>query len=170
AVGGVLALIHVPWLDEAAFWLYPLSVFPLPLAVGAAILKYRLYDIDVLINRTVVYGALTAGLAVVYWVSVFLLQQALRPITPGGDLAVIASTLAVAALFQPLRRQIQDVVDRRFYRARYQAQHTLESFSATLRQQIELDSLNTELVAVVSRTMQPTLVSLWLRRPARPEQ
>ena len=99
------------------------------------------------------------------------LIAARQPANPiGGDLAIIASTLAGAALFQPLRGQIQDVVDRRFYRAKYQAQHTLEGFSATLRQQIDLDSLNTELVAVVSRTMQPALVSLWQRRSGRPEQ
>jgi len=135
----------------------------LALAIGIAILRHRLYDIDLLINRAVVYAALSAGLGLVYWASVVLLQQVLRPFTQGSELAIIVSRLAVAALFSPARRQIQNVVDRRFYRRTYDAQRTLETFSATLRQEVDLDSLNAELLAVISRSMQPERASLWLR-------
>ena len=107
---------------------------------------------------------LTAMLALAYWASVVVLQRLLMPLTQGLDLAIVGSTLAVAALFQPLRRRIQDTVDRRFYRQRYDAMHTLESFSARLRQEVDLDSLGAELLAVVRQTMQPEQASLWLSR------
>jgi hypothetical protein len=130
-----------------------------------AILRYQLYEIDRLINRTLVYGALTASLGLVYWASVLVLQRLLHPLTGGSDLAIIGSTLAVVALFQPARRRIQNAVDRRFYHGKYDAARTLEDFGRRLRQEVDLDSLAAELVAVVHQTMQPTRVSLWLRTP-----
>jgi hypothetical protein len=138
----------------------------IPVAAGIAILKYRLYEIDTLINRTLVYGALTATLAAVYFGGVATTQAIFRAFTgqeQQPQLAIVVSTLVIAALFNPLRRRIQAFIDRRFYRRKYDARKTLEAFSAKLRDETDLDALNAELVGVVRETIQPAHVSLWLR-------
>ena len=156
------------WLDLLSYAAL-LSFTAIPIAVGFAVLKYRLYNIDLLINRTLVYGALTATLALIYFSGVAMTQAIFRAITGQDDppqLAVVVSTLVIAALFNPLRRRIQSFIDRRFYRRKYDARKTLEAFSARLRNETDLEALNNELVGVVRETMQPAHVSLWLRPPA----
>jgi len=135
----------------------------LPLAAAVAILRYRLYDIDLLINRTLVYGALTATLAAAYFAAIVLLQATLRPLTGGSEAPVALSTLAVVGLFAPLRRRIQGAVDRRFYRSRYDAARTLDAFAARLRDEVDLDDVSRDLVTVVRETMRPAHASVWLR-------
>jgi hypothetical protein len=138
----------------------------IPLAAGIAILRYRLYDIDVIINRALVYGALTAALALVYFGGIAVLQGLFRALTgQESSLAVVASTLAMAALFSPLRRRIQHFIDRGFYRRKYDAARTLETFSGGLRNETDLEELNGNLVSVVRETLQPEHASLWLRAP-----
>ena len=143
-----------------------LSLLGIPLAVGIAILKYRLYDIDVIINRTLVYGSLTATLALVYFGCVTATQALFRALTGQQELpqlVVVASTLVIAALFTPLRRRIQSFIDRSFYRSKYDARKTLEDFSVKLRDETDLEALRGDLVEVVSETVQPAHLSLWLR-------
>ena len=140
----------------------------LPVAAGIAILRHHLYGIDVLINRALVYGTLTAALALVYAVSVVALQQGFLSLTgQTSQLAVVASTLAIAALFGPLRRRIQEAVDRRFYRTKYDAARTLEAYSARLRDDADLDSLANDLIGAVHETVRPEHASLWLRPSKR---
>ena len=141
-----------------------LSFTFVPIAVGLAVLRHRLYDIDLIINRALVYGSLTAILALVYVGSVVGLQAAFRALSgQESTLAVVASTLAIAALFGPLRRRVQGFVDRRFYRRKYDAAKTLASFNVRLRDQTDLDALGNDLLGVARSTMQPSHVSLWLR-------
>ena len=142
-----------------------LLIVPFPLSIAIAILRHRLFDIDIIIHRTLVYSVLTGALALVYFGSVVMLHFLLGGfIGQTNDLAIVGSTLAIAALFQPLRRYIQVVIDRRFYRHKYDAAKTLEAFGATLRNEVNLNTLREQLVAMVEETMQPAHVSLWLRK------
>jgi hypothetical protein len=153
------------WLDLLGYAAL-ISFTLVPIAVGFAVLRYRLYEIDIIINRTLVYGLLTVSLALVYFGGVTGLQRLLAPaVGQDGQLAIVASTLAIAALFNPLRRRIQELVDRRFYRRKYDARKTLEEFGAKLRDETDLEALNGELLAVVRETVQPEHVSVWLREP-----
>jgi hypothetical protein len=165
----IQALVRAPHLSTPEFeivyrWTYAIAFACLPLATGLAILRYRLYEIDVLINRTLVYGALTVTLGLVYYGSVVLLQGLFRAFTGQQyDLAIVGSTLAIAALFQPLRRRIQNVIDRRFSRQKYEAARVLAAFSPIARDEVDLDKLTARLLAVVDQTMHPIQVSLWPR-------
>src|SRR4028119_1085682 len=157
--------------SQATAWIWPVlflaGASTIPVAVGIAIFRHRLYEIDLLINRALVYGSLTATLLAVYFGGIVLLQRLFVVLTgEHSTLAVVASTLAIAALFNPLRRGVQGFVDRRFYRRKYDAAKTLETFSGRLRDETNLDTLGDDLVGVVKETMQPTHVSLWLRTPS----
>jgi hypothetical protein len=143
--------------------LFVFLLLSVPIAVGVAVLRYRLYDIDVLINRALVYGATSAGIAVAFFAGIVVLQTILRPFTNGSEIAVAAATLASVALAQPLRVRVQGMVDRRFYRSRYDASRTLDAFSLRLRDEVDLDAVRGELVAAVVDTMQPAHAGLWLK-------
>jgi hypothetical protein len=165
--------MSMSWVQQGGLALIVVGFAGVPIAMSIAILKYRLYDIDILINRTLVYGTLTAMLLAVYFGGIVVLQRVFIALTGGkSTLAVVASTLTIAALFNPLRRRVQEFVDRRFYRRKYDAAKTLEAFSAKLRDETDLEALNNELVGVVRETMQPAHVSLWLRpdTPRKGEQ
>jgi hypothetical protein len=158
------------WVENLAWIVAPPS---LAASAGIAILRYRLYDIDAIINRTLVYGALTAMLAVVYFGGVATTQATFRALTDQQQqqpqLAIVVSTLVIAALFNPLRRRIQGFIDRRFYRSKYDARKTLEAFSTKLKNETDLEALNNDLVGVVRETMQPAHVSVWLRPETAPK-
>ena len=155
----------VPVLYLAGTFVLSLAVMLIPAGMGVAMLRYRLYDIDLVINRTLVYGALTTSLVLLYGGGVVGLQYVFRIFAGGGSqLAVVASTLAIAALFNPLRRRVQAIVDRGFYRSKYDARETLEAFTGRLRDETDLDVLGENLVSVVRNTMQPEHVSLWLKQ------
>jgi hypothetical protein len=145
--------------------LVALLALSLPTALGISILRYRLWDIDLILRRTLIYSALTATLALVYLGSVLILQNLLRLLTgqTQNQLVTVVSTLAIAALFVPARTYVQGAIDRRFYRGKYDAARTLSDFSAAARDEVELDRLTDDLVDVVDRTMQPAQISLWLR-------
>jgi hypothetical protein len=158
------------WVWWAGLVLTVVGLAGSPIGMGVAIFRYRLYQIDLLINRTLVYGSLTATLVVLYFGGIVLLQRVFVSLTgEKSTLAVIASTLLIAALFNPLRRRIQSFIDRRFYRRKYDARKTLEGFSGQLRDETDLEALNNDLVGVVRETMQPAHVSLWLRPDRAPK-
>ena len=161
----IIILIAVFTTSSDASWPFYLSVVCIPISAGIAMLRYRLYDIDVLINRTLVYGLLTATLLGTYLLLVFGGQYLLTSFLGSSNAAVlVVSTLIVAALFHPLRRRLQAIIDHRFYRRKYDAAKVMAAFSSTLRQEVDLDQLREQLLAVVQETMQPTHVSLWLRK------
>jgi hypothetical protein len=167
--GGVAYLIPIVvdtplWFERMGFALNIAFIPAIPIAIGIAILRYRLYDIDIIINRTLVYGSLTAMLVALYFVGIVVLQRVFVFLTSEqSTLAIVASTLLIAVLFNPLRRRIQSFIDRRFYRRKYDAAKTLQGFSAQLRDETDLDALSDNLVGVVRETMQPAHVSLWIR-------
>jgi len=170
ALGIALFLFNFPaafgWVGEAAFAFTIVASLGIPmmgLGLAMAVLRYRLFDIGVIIRRTTAYAILTALLALVYFGSVVVLQQLLTPLTGDSTPAVVLSTLLIAALFLPLRRRVQDVIDRRFFRRKYDAEKTLAAFAATARNETDLDALTAELVRVIQETMQPEFVSVWLR-------
>jgi hypothetical protein len=164
------------WLGWVGYAVLLAGFIGIPISMGIAILRYRLYEIDLIINRTLVYASLTGLLALFYLGSVTALQYLSSLLTgQGNTLAIVLSTLAIAALFNPLRRRIQSFIDRRFYRRKYDARKTLEEFSSRLRYQTDLERISEDLLEVVHETMQPSHISLWLRFPAasspkRPER
>ena len=159
-----LAIDTPLWFERAALAYFTVAGEAVPIAIGIAILRYRLYDIDLLINRTLVYGSLTAILVALYFGGIVLLQRVFVILTgEQSTLAVVASTLLIAALFNSLRRRIQSFIDRRFYRNKYDARKTLETFSSKLRDETDLSALSDDLVGVVTETMRPAHVFLWLR-------
>jgi len=173
AYGGVVVVgtifvgaLVIPWSVPVSILIMSVALLGLPIFTGIGILRYRLYDIDLVINRTLVYGSLTAMLVAVYAGGVAVAQTILRALTgqvQQPQLVIVVSTLVIAALFNPLRRRIQNFIDRRFYRNKYDAARTLGAFSSRLREETDLATLSNELVSVVDETMQPEHVTLWLR-------
>ena len=170
AISGVILTFTISdaigalWLEWVGYVVLVVGFIGIPISMGIAILRYRLYNIDFLINRTIVYGLLTAILVALYFCGIVVLQRFFVLLTgQQSTLAVVASTLLIAALFTPLRRRIQSFIDRRFYRSKYDARKTLEAFSAHMRDETDLNALSDDLVGVVRETMQPAHVSLWLR-------
>ena len=159
----IICLFIAPQFGDIMELVASFAVLAIPVSMTVAILRYRLYEIDLIINRALVYGVLSGILVLVYLGGVVLLQQVLAPITADSDAAIAASTLAVAGLFRPLRAQVQSFIDRRFYRRKYDAADTLADFTTRLRDQVDLDALSSELVAAASSTFQPSHASLWLR-------
>jgi hypothetical protein len=169
-VAGALDL--PPWIERTNAVTFPVAGMLVPIAIGIAILRHRLYDIDIIINRTLVYGSLTLMLALVYFGGVAVTQAVFQSLTGQErqpQLLVVASTLLIAALFTPLRRRIQSFIDRRFYRRKYDARKTLVAYSAKLRSETDLEALSDDLVGAVRETMQPGHVSLWLRPDTAPK-
>lgn len=149
-----------------SYWYYlinMLSVAAIPLAIGVAVARYRLWDLDLVIRRTTQYALLTSILALIYFGSVVVLQRVIAPMTGDSTPAVVLSTLLIAALFLPLRRRIQETIDHRFFRRKYDAEQVMAQFAATVRDETDLDELTAELVRVIQETMQPEYVSVWLR-------
>jgi len=177
AVSIVLNVINLAidaplWFERGSTAIFTVAGMTIPISIGIAILSYRLYDIDRIINRTLVYGSLTVALVSLYFGGIVLLQRVFDLLTGAGEkstLAVVASTLVIAALFNPLRRRVQGFVDRRFYRYKYDAAKTLEAFGSRLRDETDLEALSNDLVGVVRGTMQPEHVTLWLRPDPEPE-
>lgn len=173
-VGGLIAPLNAPdsWYQLLNGTFTVLLFVPIPLAIGIAIFRYHLWDIDIIINRTLVYGSLTAMLSLVYFGLVFALQSLVQALSGQNSqpIIIVASTLVVAALFQPLRSRTQAVIDRHFYRSKYDATRIMAAFGATLRSEVDLETLSKRLVAVVRETMQPAHVSLWLLQPGKQEK
>jgi hypothetical protein len=169
AIGSILAytvpeVISARWVSWIGSAIVAIRVLAIPISMGIAILRYRLYEIDFIINRTLVYGSLTGLLALFYFGSVTALQYLFSLLTgQGNTLAIVVSTLAIAALFNPLRRRIQGFIDRRFYRRKYDARKTLEAFGSRLREETDLERIVEDLAEVVDETMQPAHVSVILR-------
>lgn len=163
----IVVILALLFAGERGFFIITLGYFLIPVAAGIAILRYRLYDIDVLIKRSVVYGATTVAIAATFYLGIVALQGLLRPITLGSELPVAASTLVSFALFHPIRRRVQGAVDRRFDRSRYDAARTVDAFADRLRDEVDLDALRTHLLGSVQQTMAPSHASLWLKERAR---
>jgi hypothetical protein len=166
ALAGVVLGVS-PLTPDVVFFAGLLILAGLPITAGLAILRYRLYDIDVVINRTLVYGVTVAIVGAGFVAAALFLQTLLRPITAGSDVAIAASTLATVAAFQPLRRWVQAAIDQRFYRHRYDAARTLDAFAARLRDEVDLDAVRGDLLVAIDSTVRPTHAAVWLREAGR---